>query len=282
MYKARFENSKGQVFYFGYQHGNIFDIDGLTGQDLKIATSQGFNQIGETVESISIGSKNLEIKGRLLGEATQEKKHMLAVFAPFESGRLIFEDKYFIECSVKYTPLITPEKQDPRFELVLVAPYPYWQKLIAESHKVGGWQPKFSFPVNYAESHIFAIETTGAFINVYNAGQVEANYKMEFYAKGEVENPEVINVRTQEFVRLNTILQNGEKIVIERKNGKLIIEKEAEGIVSDAFDILDEDSDLLFMHVGDNVLKATALRNENLLVTTIIFNAAVVGVYEGI
>lgn len=282
MYEARFENSKGQTFFFGYSHGNIFDIEGLTGQDLNVAMSQGFNQIGETVENISIGSKLLEIKGRILGDATQEKRNMLAVFAPFESGRLIFEDKYFIECSVKYTPLITPEKQDPRFELVLVAPYPYWQKLTAESHTVGGWKPMFSFPVNYGEPHIFGIEATGAFINAYNSGEVEAYYRLEFYAKGEVKNPEVINVRTQEFIRINTTLYNGDKIVIYRKGGKLIVEKESAGIVEDAFNLLDEDSDLLSMHVGDNILKATASKNDTLLLTTLVFNAAVVGVYEGI
>ena len=60
------------------------------------------------------------------------------------------------------------------------------------------------------------------------------------------------------------------------------MEKESAGIVEDAFNLLDEDSDLLSMHVGDNILKATAEKNDTLLVTTLIFNAAVVGVYEGI
>ena len=282
MYRARFENSKGQTFFFGYQHGNIFDIEGLTGQDLNEAMSQGFNQIGETVENISIGSKNLEIKGRLLGEATQMKKHMLAVFAPFESGRLIFEDKYFIDCSVKYTPLITPEKQDPRFELVLVAPYPYWQKLTTETRKIGGWQAMFSFPVNYAKPHIFAIEGESGFVNIYNGGQVDANYRLEFYTKGEVENPELINVKTQEFLRINGTFKNEDKIVVYRKGGKLLVEKESNGKTENIFGMLDEDSNLFAIHAGDNVFKATAERNENLLTTTIIFNAVVVGVYEGI
>lgn len=282
MYQARFENSKGQVFFFGYNHGNIFDIEGLTGQDLNVAMSQGFNQIGETVENISVGSKLLEIKGRLLGEATQEKRNMLAVFAPFESGRLIFEDKYFIECSVKYAPIITVEKEDPKFELVLVAPYPFWKKLQVENHVVGGWKPMFSFPVNYGEPHIFGIEAAGAFINAYNSGEVDVFYRLEFYAKGEVKNPEVINVKTQEYIKLNTTLYNGDKVFIYRKNSRLIVEKEIAGITEDAFSTLDEDSNLLEMHVGDNILKATAEKNDNLLVTTITFNIAAVGVYEGI
>ena len=282
MYEAKFENSKGQVFFFGYQYGNIFDIVGLTGQDLNVATSQGFNQVGETVENVSVGSKLIEIKGRLLGDATQDKRNMLAVFAPFESGRLIFENKYFIECSVKYTPIITVDKEDPKFELVLLAPYPYWKKLEAESHTLGGWKPMFTFPVNYGQPHLFGIEETGAFINAYNAGEIDAFYKLEFYAKGEVKNPEVINVKTQEFIKIYDTLYNGERILIYRQGGKLIVEKESAGIVQDAFNLLDENSDLLMMHVGDNILKATAEKNESLLVTTLTFNKVAVGVYEGI
>ena len=140
----------------------------------------------------------------------------------------------------------------------------------------------FSFPVNYAEPHIFAIEGAGGFVNVYNGGQVEANFRLEFYAKGEVENPEIINATTQEFLRINGTFKNEDKIVVYRKNGRLLVEKENNGKTEDIFSMLDEDSDLLTIHVGDNVLKATAAKNDNLLTTTIIFNAAVVGVYEGI
>ncbi len=282
MYSARFTNSKGQSFFFGYQYGNIFDIDGLTGHEIDVALSQGFNQIGETIENLSIKSRELEIKGRILGEATQAKNKMLSVFAPFESGQLVFEEKYYIDCVVRFTPLITPEKRDPRFELVVTAPYPFWQKINAESYIVGGFKPMFSFPVNYTEPHIFGVPTTEAFINCINNGEVEAYFKLEFRGKGEVVNPGIINIRTQEFLKLNTTLYLDEKITIYRENGKLLVEKESGGVTEDAFSVLDEESELLFMHVGDNILRATADENDSLLVTTITFKEAVVGVYEGI
>ena len=76
MYNAKFENSNGEIFYFGYQYGNLFDIDGLTGLDVSVSMSQGFNQVGKTVENLSIGSNLLEISGRLLGEAKESKRKM--------------------------------------------------------------------------------------------------------------------------------------------------------------------------------------------------------------
>lgn len=282
MYCAKFINSKGDTFNFGYRHGNIFDIDGLTGHDMNIAFSQGFNQIGETVEGISIGSHIFEISGKLLGEATKQKKKMLSVFAPFESGKLIFEDNYFLDCVVYKTPVIAVQKESPRFELVLTAPYPFWQKMTSENYIVGNYSRKFSFPVNYSEPHIFGIRNPSAFINAYNDGQVDAYYRLEFQTQATTVNPSIINANTQEFLKLNVTLNQGEKYVIDRKGGRLIVEKYVDGMVVDAFSLLDEDSDLLFMHVGDNIIRAVADEGEDQLITTIIFNSAVVGVYEGI
>ena len=61
-----------------------------------------------------------------------------------------------------------------------------------------------------------------------------------------------------------------------------MVEKETAGVITDAFSVLDEDSDLMFMHVGDNIIRATATSGDDQLITTITFNDAVVGVYEGI
>lgn len=282
MYYAKFINSKGDIFDFGYRYGNIFDIDGLTGHDMNIAFSQGFNQIGETVENVSVGSHIFEIKGRLLDKATAQKKKMLSVFAPFESGKLIFEDKYFLECVVYKTPIITVQKKSPEFEMVLSAPYPFWQKMTVDNLIIGSYEPAFSFPVNYEEQHIFGIKNPSAFTNVYNDGQIDTYYRLEFRTQTTTVNPSIMNVNTQEFLKLNTTIHQGEKFVVYRNSGRLLVEKESDGIITDVFSLLDEDSDLLFMHVGDNIIRASADEGEDQLITTIIFNSTVAGVYEGI
>lgn len=282
MYYAKFINSKGDTFNLGYRYGNIFDIDGLTGHNMDVAFSQGFNQIGETVEGISVGSHIFEIKGKLLNEIITQKKNMLSVFAPFESGKLVFENKYFLDCVVYRTPIIAIGEKSPEFEMVLSAPYPFWQKMTSNSFIVGSYMPMFSFPVNYSEPHIFGIENPSAFINAYNDGQIDAYYRLEFQTQTTTVNPSIINVNTQEFLKLNTTINQGEKFTVYRNGGRLLVEKESNGIITDAFSLLDEDSDLLFMHVGDNIIRASADEGEDQLITTIIFNSAVVGVYEGI
>lgn len=282
MYYAKFINSKGDIFNFGYRDGNIFDIDGLTGHDMNVAFSQGFNQIGGTVERISVGSHIFEIKGKLLNQIVTQKEKMLSVFAPFESGKLVFEDKYFLDCVVYKTPIIAVGEKNPKFEMVLCAPYPFWQKITANNLIVGSYEPAFSFPVNYGEPHVFGIKNPNAFINAYNDGQIDTYYRLEFRTQTTTVNPSIINVNTQEFLKLNTTIYQGEKFVIYRNSGRLLVEKENDGIITDVFSLLDEDSDLLFMHVGDNIIRAFADEGEDQLITTITFNSAVVGVYESI
>lgn len=281
MYYAKFTNSKGNTFNFGYKYGNLFDIDGLTGLDVSIAFSQGFNQIGETAENKTVKSRSFEITGRLLGDAAQSKKKMLSVFAPMESGRLFFEDKYYIDCIVQHSPIITIDKKDPKFELVVVAPYPYWQKVTNDSFVVGGYEPAFRFPVNYSEPHTFGIAKAGTFINAFNSGEVDVFYRLEFRSNGETLNPQIRNALTGEYLKLNTTIVAGEKYSIYQTAGGLSVEFEKNGVTEDAFALLDEDSDLMTIHAGDNLISATAEDGENLLITTITFNAAVVGVYEG-
>ena len=282
MYTAKFENSNGKIFYFGYKYGNIFDIDGLTGLDVSVSMSQGFNQVGETVENLSVESNQLEISGILLGESKESKRKMLSVFAPLQKGKLTFENKYFIDCVVKKTPIITIDKNDAKFELVLVAPYPYWQKSNIKSFVSGGYTPAFSFPVNYALPHIFGEKNQNAFMTCNNDGDVEAFYKLEFRSLSETTNPYIINVETQEFLKLNTTVTADDKITVYRSGGRLVVEKVTNDIATDAFSALDEDSDLMYMHVGNNLIKADADNGADQLISTITFYDIVVGVYEGI
>ena len=55
MYEARFETEDGRSFRFGYPYGSVFSIDPLSELDVALSTSQGFQQVGVTVESADVG-----------------------------------------------------------------------------------------------------------------------------------------------------------------------------------------------------------------------------------
>ena len=280
MYNAKFVSSNGKTFNFGYESGNIFDISGLTGFNVAIATSQGFSQIGETVENQSVGSQIFNITGKLFKNVVELKNKMLSTFVPFTSGRLYFNERFFIDCFVQKTPTIQIGNKIPKFTLQLFAPYPFWQSVSKNSFVFGGYTPAFSFPVNYAQPHKFGIKSDSMFLNCYNGGTVEANYTLKIRTSTYLKNPSIINAQSQEFLALQGEINAGEELTVYKVENRLRVELLVNGVIVDVFSWLDEDSTLFSIHVGDNIIRATAEEGEENMIASISFNDTVVSVYE--
>ena len=86
MYRARFESDNGLIFVFGKNGGNVFDMDLGSGVSVDIGTSQGFSQIGETVETLAVNGRPITVTGVLFRDVDNQKKNMRKTFAPFVSG----------------------------------------------------------------------------------------------------------------------------------------------------------------------------------------------------
>lgn len=282
MYNARFLNTEtGRSFQFGYQYGTIFDIDPLDGVEVDISTSQGFQQTGVTVENRSVGGVQRQIKGVILGAANNAKNSMMNVFWPMATGRLFFNEKYYCDAVVKTAPAIGVKDTSPSFVITLFCHYPYWLDVNEHGYIAGGYTPAFRFPVNYGTPHRFGTRNPSAFVNCYNGGVVDLPYIATFTALAPVENYGIINAVTLEETKINGTLNIGEKTVIRRENGRLIVEKTVDGVTTDIFSALDEDSDLFVMRPGDNPIKATADSGADSLIVSIAFSDAFAGVYDG-
>ena len=126
MYNVIFESENGQKYVFGADGETVFDMDLGNGVSVDIGTSQGFSQVGETVESMTVGGRQISVRGDIFGNIQSRKKIMRKVFAPFVWGKLIFEGKHYIRVCVKDTPTFSPVKDDGRFTMLLYAPFPFF------------------------------------------------------------------------------------------------------------------------------------------------------------
>ena len=277
MYKARFVSGAGRVFRFGYEYGTLFDISDLSGVGADVSMSQGFNQTGETVEGVSVGSLTRQITGSILSALSANKAAMMQAFAPGASGKLYFNDRYYADCVVKESPAFGEGQKAREFALTLLFPFPYWLGESGRSYILGGYTPAFRFPVNYAQPHRFGIKNPIAFVNCYNGGVVAVDFAVEFTAEAPVENYGIINAVTLEYLKINDSLNIGDKTTVYRKNGRLYVEKNGE----DIFSKLDEDSTLFTVVAGDNMLKATADSGADNLIVAVSFADAFSGVYDG-
>ena len=66
MFDAIFTASSGQSFSFGYKAGVLYSIDPIGDLPVELETSQGYQQVGATVESRSISGVTRTITGRIL------------------------------------------------------------------------------------------------------------------------------------------------------------------------------------------------------------------------
>lgn len=281
MYNAKFVTSNGDVLALGHQNGIVFDIDGLSGFSVDLGISQGFSQIGDTVQTQSIKGQNLSVKGVIFNNINIVRNQMKRVFAPFKTGKLIFDDKYYIFVIVKDSVKFSPMKNKGEFSFRLYAPYPFFKEVAESTFYIGAITPQFRFPVNYAKPHRFGTKSLQRYINVFNSGDVKADYAIKLSTETTSSNIKITNLETLEFLKLNGVLKVGEIINIYRDDfGQLNVELIKDGETTDAISWVDDDSTLYNLEVGNNLIQATDDEGGKGLTAQITFNTVQGAIYE--
>lgn len=247
----------GAKLHLGWDYGIPYYIDPINGVDVDISTSQGVNQVGVTVDQQSVGGVYREITGDFLAGDAAAAAFLNAL--PYNTaGTLYLFDKYFARIVVSKTPYITGYNGILHFSLMVLCDKPYWLSLTASEYQLGGYTAAFQFAVNYAEPHTFGIKND-AWTNIANTGSLPVPYTARFTASAAVQNPSLLNVLTGDHVKLLTILEPGDSIELYRTtSGKVAVTRTRDGIASNIFGTLDEDSTLFDLAPGDNVLRMSA------------------------
>lgn len=261
MYSLRYVRSDGKTIIMTPDSDFLIaTVSGVTGYTTNLSTSQGYEQIGNSVDGSSVSGQSININGFVLGIKPEAKQLLLSVFAPQTGGRLYWEDKRWIDVYVKSSPTITQEKNS-RFNMSLYAPYPYWRSVQKTTRRLGVVTKMFSFPVNYAKAHKFGeVDMSGA-MNCYNNGSAPTVFSVSIKFKVDVVNPVITCIHCGKFLRLNGTMAAGDFVTITQENGSVIVEKTAEGETVNALDMLDDASDLFQLEIGDNVLQTSADQN---------------------
>lgn len=281
MYSATFVSDRGDKYLFGVAGNTVFDMDIGDGVSVNIGTSQGFSQVGETVESQTVQGRTITVKGVVYGNIPERKQSMRKALAPFSAGRLTINDKYYTRVHVKSAPSFSPVNDNGKFTLQLFAPFPFFYSVEGKSVSIGGVTPLFSFPVNYAEPHQFGEKASERYTNVYNSGDVKVPYDLYLQSTGISSNINIVNLNTFAFLKINGVLSAGDTIHIYRDEANVLrAELQAEETPQDIISWIDEESTLFEINVGDNLILATDDEGGTSLIARFTFNPAVVAVYE--
>lgn len=281
MYKVVFENDNGKTFVFGPDGGNWYGMNIGDGMEITLGKSQGFAQVGETVETQAVGGRTIDVTGRFIGDIVAGKNAMRNVCAPLASGSLVFNGTHFIRVYVKAAPSFSAVKNNGLFKMQFYAPFPFFSATDGSHQAIGGITPQFRLPVNYATPHRFGTRGTNKYVNVVNSGDVKIPFKAIIKSEGVSTNPTITNLGTFAFLKINGTLNNGEFITIYRDNGNVLrAEKTAGETVTDVIGWIDDESSLFELETGDNMISATDDQGGTALVVNFEYSPAVGALYE--
>ena len=223
MYNCYFEDDdSGEVFYFGYKYGVLFDLSPLSGVSVDLQTQTAYRQEGEAITSYSLPGISREITGLFYdvkkraasGDADAQKnggtiaiaaQKMVDMFAPGVTGKLYFCDgddaaSWYCDATVEEAPVIE-YKQDGRrreFSLTLFCHSPFWTSTTtsAAAYYVGNYvilqaDTGFTFPTYYENHSYGAIDTDSTYSTSFSLNVGSASVPLDISVtslSGDIDN----------------------------------------------------------------------------------------------
>ena len=132
--RTRFWYNGADDVSFNYSDGYIIDFPtGVCTLDAVVDTVRNADGVGVATQQKSVPERNISINGYVIALPSEEYRRKLErCFAPLSSGRLWAETEsgelFFLDCVSAAAPVIQGAKRMPRFQVALMAEYPYWQR----------------------------------------------------------------------------------------------------------------------------------------------------------
>lgn len=258
-------------------------LDGIGRIRQTINTFQAPAQDGAFYISSTLDMRNITIEGSILSSSVDEafsyRQQLLKIFTPKLRGTLIYRERQ-IACIVEEAGFSQSNvARTPAFFISLLCPSPFFESLNDIRAELASWQDNFSFPLEIEPPGIeFGIRQPSQIITIDNAGDVSCGCEIVFKALGSVSDPELLNVDTGEYIKINTALIAGQEIhVYTHFAGKRVVSVIGT-TTANAFHLIDVGSTFLQLAAGHNTLRYDAGSNIDLLEVSIFYREQYLGV----
>ena len=112
-----------------------------------------------------------------------------------------------IGCKINDAPIFARKPIFEQFTVQLSCLNPFWREASETREDIATWIGGFEFPVpkglEITEGWEIGYRQPSLIVNVYNSGDVKSGIRIEFRAIGALSDPQLLNVNTQEFIKLN-------------------------------------------------------------------------------
>ena len=252
-----------------------------------ILSTKAPGQDGKTYHDTLLEEKSPQIEGIIRGineaDLYNKRVQLNSVFNPKIKGILTYitdAGTHIIDCVVQDSPVLKDKTgRMQEFLIQLYCPEPYYKDLQETKEEIALWQGDFEFPLEINESGIeIGHRVSTLIVNANNPGDVACGMRVEFIALASVVNPSLLNVYTQEFIKVKRTLEAGDKLVITTHSGRKTVQLIKNGISANVFNYIDLNSTFLQLEVGDNLLRYDAEQGIDNLSASIYYTPKYVGV----
>lgn len=267
-------------------------IEGISAVNANIQTQKSLFQDGETYIDNLLEARSLSIEIMILAHNAEEmirnRRKLLQVFNPkLGEGKIIYE-KNGVKKEIKAISELAPVFPDVTEYKNMLQPgmiqlfcaNPFWQDLDVIKAEIAAWIGTFEFPLEIPiETGIeMGYREPSLIVNIFNKGDVPCGIKIEFKALATVVNPSLLNVNTREYIKINRVMEAGEKITVTThfQNKRVMLSKN--GVTENAFNWIDLGSTFLQLNVGDNLFRYDAEDGLYSLEVSIYYTPQYVGV----
>lgn len=239
-----------------------------TSNNVNIYSSKGMNQDGATYLGNTLDKRDITLEVTVIASTEEElinyKDKLNKLFNPKnEEGYLTYKD------SVKERKIKCISNKLPYFSVInsrvnkclisLTANNPFWADVLENKKEIALWEGDFSFVLELTEDGIeMGHREPSLIVNVANNGDVECGMRVEFKALATLANPSILNVNTQEFIKINKTMTAGEIISVSTYFGNKKVTSTLNGVNTNAFNFIDWQSTFLQLHTGDNLFRYDA------------------------
>lgn len=291
--KLTYTNERGESIELSTEsvyHCNVSkDVDGIAGVTNVVYSTNSMGQHGDTYVGQRIEARDIDIVGHINTRDKQQayelRRQLLKVFNPELSGTLTYEFggfKRVINCRLHGEPKLPRKEVLIEFTIPLDCLNPFWREEYEQREDIASWVAAWEFPCEIEQdnpqSMIFGYRAESVIVNCYNEGDVSTGMRIRFTALGTVTNPILLNVDTNEFIKLNVTMQTGDVIEVSTKYGSKGATLIRDGQKTDYFRYVDVDSTFMQLAIEDNNFRYDAESGVNSMEVSIFYDKEYLGV----
>lgn len=248
------------------------------------------DQIGVTLYNTTLEPRQVMITGWVAREDEAEVKRMKQILNSLVNPKhtiRVIRGEYKIDIvpqtSVKYSTTYKENNEYmAKFLITGYCPYPLFTDLYDNVVSVAYTEPHFRFPLVIPKNSgiILGVRQPSLIAEVNNPGDFPVGYTIEFKANGTVVNPSLVDIGSQEFIKINKTMESGEIIRLYTQEGQRHIVGILGGVESNYFPYRTYDSSWLQLAVGQNLLRYDAEEGLSSLEVVITYNPGYLEVEE--